>query len=97
MAIQGNEMSNNNNAQVFRLTPYQVGENDVVVAYTKETAIKILCEHSCCNKEFDFGEDDVEDLTYKLDVMLKDEEGGNICTLRDWLKESSKPRYLYGW
>ena len=90
-------MTGNNNAQVFTLTPYQVGENDVVVAYTKETAIKILCEFSCCNEEFDLDEGDVEDLTYKLDVMLKDEEGGDIGTLREGVKKLSKPQYLYGW
>lgn len=93
--LDKNKESATDTAQV--LTPYQVGDNDVVVAYSKENAIKLLCDFSSCNEEFEFMEDDVEDLTYKLDEVLKDKEGGDFGTLREWVHMYSKPNYLYGW
>ena len=40
---------------------------------------------------------DVEDLTNKLGMMLKDEEGKNIETLGNWVSRIKEPEYLYGW
>lgn len=80
-----------------KLTPYQVGDNDIVAAYDEKQAIKILCEYSGCLDADDFKESDVTDLTSKLNGMLKDEDGNDLETLGNWIKRIDKPEYMYGW
>jgi hypothetical protein len=79
-----------------KLTPYQVGENDIVVAYNPKQALELLVEY-CDYEAGDWEDFEVEDISYKLDVMILDEEGAVIETLRDCIKRISAPEYLYGW
>jgi len=79
-----------------KLTPYQVGDNDVVAAYSKTEAAKLLNNY-CGFDDDETPIDEVTDLTSKLDVMLNDEEGNDIETLGDWMKRIKEPEYLYGW
>lgn len=80
------------------LTPYQVGENDVVAAYDEEEAIEVLCLYTGCNHTNEFDKSvDVTDLTKNLDEMLKDEDGNDLNTLRAWVEELTEPQYMYGW
>lgn len=78
------------------LIPYQVGENDVVVAYNSKQALEVLIEY-CAYEADDYQDFDVEDISYKLDSMLRDEEGADIETLREWVTRTREPEYLYGW
>lgn len=78
------------------LIAYQVGENDVVVAYNEQEAIDVLVGYGDLVSS-DFSLEDVTDLTSKLNEILKDEEGNDIETLGDWVKRIEKPEYLYGW
>lgn len=78
------------------LTPYQVGEYDVVAAYSKDGAAQLLADYVGCDSD-EVSNDDIEDLTPKLNVMLKDEEGNDVETLGNWMKRVKEPEYLYGW
>lgn len=77
-----------------RLIPFQVGEYDIVVAYNAEDARKLLFEYTDCEM---VDVEDVEDISHKLDVMLYDEDGVAIETLRDMVDAIDEPEYLYGW
>tara|TARA_R110000772_G_scaffold94368_1_gene192213 strand:- start:345 stop:593 length:249 start_codon:yes stop_codon:yes gene_type:complete len=79
-----------------KLIPYQVGENDVVVAYNPQQALEVLIEY-CAYEADDYQDFDVEDISHKLDSMLRDEEGADIETLREWVARTREPEYLYGW
>ena len=88
------------------LIAYQVGDNDVVAAYDEEGAIKVLGDYCGFEPEefhaedYGFGKKEnnqVTDLTSKLNEMLRDEEGNDIETLGDWMKRVDEPEYLYGW
>jgi len=81
------------------LIAYQVGDNDVVAAYDEEGAVKVLGDYCGYSVEefYEDGNNSVTDLTRKLNVMLKDEEGKDLETLGDWLKRIDEPEYLYGW
>ncbi len=82
-----------------RLVAYQVGDNDVVAAYDEESARAVFFNYAGI-EEGDICFDDyleIEDLTRKLNVMLKDEEGNDLETLGDWMKRVDEPEYLYGW
>lgn len=88
------------------LTAYQVGDNDVVAAYDKDGAIQILADYCGFDADEFYAEDygfgtnsvsTVEDLTSKLNVMLKGEDGEDLETLGDWMNRVNEPEYLYGW
>lgn len=76
-----------------KLKPYQVGENDIVAAFTGDEARKILKEY--CGTEFDCDELDVEELP--LEMKLQDEDGNFLATLGDYMKDVEKAEYLVGW
>jgi len=89
------------------LIAYQVGDNDVVAAYDEKGAVKVLGDYCGFEPEEFHAEDyglggkannnEVTDLTSKLNEMLRDEEGNDIETLGDWMKRVDEPEYLYGW
>jgi hypothetical protein len=76
-----------------KLKPYQVGENDIVVAFTEDEARQILKEY-CCT-ELEDNELDVTELP--LDMKLQDEEGNFLSTIGDYMKKVEKAEYLVGW
>ena len=79
-----------------KLIPYQVGENDIVAAYNPKQALELLAAY-CGLTADEYADFEVEDITYKLDAMIRDEEGADVETLRVWLKRISAPEYIYGW
>tara|TARA_R110002095_G_scaffold150839_2_gene130538 strand:- start:87 stop:482 length:396 start_codon:yes stop_codon:yes gene_type:complete len=80
------------------LKAYQVGEHDVVAAFDEDEAIEVLVAYTGCCHSNDFDKNkDVTDLTDKLDVMLKCEDGNDLETLGTWLGRLSEPEYLFGW
>ena len=80
------------------LKAYQVGERDVVAAFDEQEAIEILVAYTGCCHSGDFDKDkDVTDLTDRLGVMLKDEEGNDLEALGAWIDRLSEPEYMYGW
>ena len=78
------------------LKPYQVGENDIVAAYTEEQAMSLLLEKCAWNKE-ECADFDIEDLSGKLDMKMMTEDGVVIETLGDWMERLLEPQYLFGW
>ena len=78
----------------MKLIPYQVGENDIVVAENPKQAIKLLEAYS---GQEGFELVDVEDLSGKVEMKIKDEEGKVISTLDEMIQECSEPQYLFGW
>jgi len=78
------------------LKPYQVGENDIVVAQNPEQALDLLAEQSAWTKE-EMSDFEVEDLSNRLTMKLFDEEGKEDGTLGDWVSKVSEPQYLFGW
>jgi hypothetical protein len=80
------------------LKAYQVGDNDIVAAFDEQDAIDTLVLYTGCSKSSDYDKDkDVTDLTDRLDEMLKDEDGDDLETLRDWLVTIDEPQYMCGW
>lgn len=76
-----------------KLKAYQVGENDIVAAFTEDEAKQILKEY--CGTELEDGELDVTELP--LEMKLQDEEGNFLSTLGDCMKKVEKAEYLVGW
>ena len=78
-----------------KLKPFQVGDNDIVAAFTQDEAVQILKEY-CCTEFCDDGE--VLDVTeLPLEMELQDEEGNFLSTLGDYMKKVEKAEYLVGW
>lgn len=79
----------------MELKPYQVGENDIVLAENEQKAIEFLKEYSGC---FDKDEQlDVEDLSPRLDMKLMSEDGEFFSTLGDYIADMKEPQYVVGW
>lgn len=78
------------------LRPYQVGENDIVVAFNPDQALDLLAEQSAWTKE-EMSDFEVEDLSARLTMKLVDEEGKEDGTLGDWVSKINEPQYLFGW
>lgn len=78
-----------------KLTPFQVGENDIVLAANSKEAEELLRAHSGCFEDSE--ELEVEDLSNRLDMKFSDEEGNFISTLGDWIKDMKEPQYIVGW
>lgn len=78
------------------LKPYQVGENDIVVAHNPTQALSLLAEQ-CAWDSTEIADFDVEDLGERLTMVLQDEEGESAGTLGDWVAKITKPQYLFGW
>lgn len=76
-----------------KLKAYQVGENDIVAAFTGDEARQILKEYCCTEMEDD--ELDVTELPPEM--KLQDEEGNFLSTLGDYMKKVEKAEYLLGW
>ncbi|HCP54559.1 MAG: hypothetical protein CMK72_01205 [Pseudomonadaceae bacterium] len=84
------------------LKAYQVGDNDIVAAYTPEGAIKVLCEYSgypddeFTAREVELVGDKMLDNTQAFDI----DEGVTVTlekTLRQELSELTEPAYMHGW
>jgi len=78
------------------LKPYQVGDNDIVLAECEKSAIQLLADYGDLTLS-DMSLDDVEDLSTRLDLRFQDEEGNDIGTLGAWIKDMTAPQYLVGW
>lgn len=76
-----------------KLKAYQVGENDIVAAFTEDEAKQILKEY--CGTELEDGELDVTELPPEME--LHDEEGKFLNTLEEYMKNVEKAEYLVGW
>jgi len=76
------------------LKPYQVGENDIVVATTEQQVIDILCNYADLKPD----ELTVEDVNEQpLSLKLYTEEGDVIGTLGEYMKDVTEAQYLFGW
>jgi hypothetical protein len=80
----------------MNLKPYQVGDYDIVLAENKDSAVQLLADY--CGFDSDkMTNDEVEDLSTRLDMSFQDEEGNQIGTLGDWIKDKTEPEYIVGW
>ncbi|MBB1290989.1 MULTISPECIES: hypothetical protein [unclassified Pseudoalteromonas] len=78
------------------LKPYQVGENDIVLAYNEQRAKHVLSNSTGVDiEEFE----EVKDLSNDLDMGFCNEEGEFIHTLKTLIENSDGQgeRYLTGW
>ena len=80
----------------MKFKPYQVGENDIVISLTKDSAREFLSEYIGTDKE---DLHDVKDLSDELGTALYDEDGEFLGTLGSLLRAESEEeeRYLFGW
>ncbi|NQZ76404.1 MAG: hypothetical protein HRT61_09885 [Ekhidna sp.] len=84
------------------LKAYQVGDTDVVLAYTEEEAFRILFVEVVTEEEYqallEFGEFEVVDIMHKKHLMIYSEWNVPWKTLATAIKEANGvPQYLYGW
>lgn len=79
------------------LKPYQVGENDIVLAFSPQSAKQVLCD-SCGGLDME-DLDEVEDLSNRLDMAFFNEDGTFLCTLKTLIEQNQDQgeRYLTGW
>lgn len=79
----------------MQLKAYQVGDNDIVAAYTPEGALEALVELA---GEIGLSTVDVSIIEEdELDVPVVDEDGNQCPTIRQMLADLSEPTYLFGW
>jgi hypothetical protein len=78
------------------LKPYQVGDNDIVLAKCKSSAVQLLADYGALDSD-EVSNDEVEDLSTRLHMKFKDEEGNDIGTLGHWIKDLKEPQYVVGW
>ncbi|MCY1359450.1 hypothetical protein D9M69_460210 [compost metagenome] len=84
------------------LKAYQVGECDIVAAYSPEGAIAVLCEF-CSYPADEFDLDDVDLVSDQMLDTLEayDQDEGKYVTLdkslRQELAELTEPAYMHGW
>lgn len=76
-----------------KLKAYQVGENDIVAAFTEYEAKQILKEY--CGTELEDDELDVTELPPEME--FHDEEGKVFNTIGEYMKNVEKAEYLFGW
>lgn len=80
----------------MNLKPYQVGDNDIVLAKNKGSAIQLLADY-CGFDSDEMTDDKVEDLSERLDMQLMEEDGELMCTLGEFIKDMKEPQYIVGW
>lgn len=78
-----------------QLKPYQVGDNDIVFAYSVDEALTLLNDY--CGQSYKREDMDIIDLSNSLDMKMTDEEGNKIGTLGESLKGCEQPQYFVGW
>lgn len=78
------------------LKPYQVGENDIVMAYTEQRAKYVLSDFIGVDIE---GLEEVKDLSNDLDMGFCNEDGTFLCTLKTLIEKYKEQGecYLTGW
>ncbi|MGI2159876.1 hypothetical protein [Shewanella baltica] len=77
-----------------QLRPFEVGDYDIVAAYSKEQALTLLNEY--CGDKFTLEDMDITDLSDQLDRTIHLEEGGTE-TLGEIMSRVYTPQYLFGW
>lgn len=87
--------SNKNTPTTQDLKPFQVGDNDIVLAVDENSAKQLLIDY--CGCDIGLEELDTEDLSARLDMPFKDEEGNQIGTLGSWIEGKTEPEYIVGW
>lgn len=96
----GDYVQKSNDSQT--LIAYQVGDNDIVAAYSPEGAISVLCEVTGEERE-EYALNSVERVSDKhLDSLEAfNEDEGTTETLETSLRQDvaklTKPTYMYGW
>lgn len=78
------------------LKPFQVGENDIVIAKDEAHALKVFNDEVGSDM-FEPELADVTDLSDQLNISLVDEDGEHQCTLGSYIKNIKEPQYLLGW
>jgi hypothetical protein len=79
----------------MKFKPYQVGDNDIVLAENEQQAREIFVDEWSGDIEMD--EFEVEDLSSRLDMQFHCEDGKPSCTLGDYIKDLKEPQYIVGW
>ena len=79
------------------LKPYQVGENDIVLAYSEQSAKQFLF-NLCGGLDIE-DLNEVEDLSNRLDMAFFNEDGTFLCTLKTLIEKNKEQGecYLTGW
>jgi len=79
------------------LKPYQVGENDIVLAHSEQSAKQFLFNF-CAGLDIEDLKE-VEDLSNRLDMAFFNEDGTFLCTLKTLIEKNQEPGecYLTGW
>ena len=75
------------------LKAYQVGDNDIVAAYSKDEATQILTDY--CGINYMEGITETEEVSKTLKIT--DEDGRHQGTLGDFMDDVTEPMYLMGW
>lgn len=82
------------------LKPYQVTDNDIVLAENVEQATELLIEFcGYTKKEFERMHPDEEPFEVSLELGLRNEDGTFLMTLGDYISSNNlkTPQYLVGW
>jgi hypothetical protein len=101
-AILANVSIKDGDASTLPLKAYQVGDFDIVAAFTPEGAIEILCEQFGYPRE-DYTLDEVQVVADKhldsLEVYNQDEGKTEKLktSLRQDIEALNAPAYMYGW
>jgi hypothetical protein len=84
------------------LKAYQVGDNDIVAAYTPSGAIEVLCEQTDYPRS-DYTLDEVKLVGRKLldSLEIYDQDEGKVEPLETSLRQDvaalTAPTYMFGW
>ena len=77
-----------------KLKPYQVGENDIVLAVDAESAHEVMINEVGADV---FYGDKVEVFEVSLSTELHHEDGTISTTIGEYIKDMTEPQYLVGW
>jgi hypothetical protein len=81
----------------MKLKCFQVGDSNLVAAYTQEQALEILIEFGGYDRD-DIGMDEVAVCTDAfLDAPCRDEEGNECEAWRCTFEKLNEPGYVGGW
>ncbi len=75
------------------LKAYQVGENDIVAAYSEKQAVELFIAY--CSSEYGEGELDATELPFEME--LQDSDGNFLNALGEYMKDVKTAEYLFGW
>lgn len=79
----------------MKLKAYQVGDNDIVAAYSTDQALNIYVS-TCVGWTVDDFEAE-ELIEYRLTLPTYDEDGCEHESVQEMLDNLDKPQYMFGW